>query len=205
MKLYLTQRSPFARKVLITAIEKGLMNDIECITVDLGHKPEDLLNSNPLGKIPALIGRDGVAYCESPVICEYLDSLSAPYLMPQDKHARVKMLSLCALADGLTTLAVDHFKETMRPEAVQSDSVKKRLRQSIQRTLSHIQDSVLDDFGPNITPATIALVSALGYVNFRLSDLEWPRTYLALNEWYSSFLNRESVQQTAPKAMDVEG
>ncbi|MBT5953791.1 hypothetical protein HOG98_03625 [bacterium] len=196
MKLYTTHRSPYARKVLITAIEKGFMNEISCVEVDLRNKPPELQKANPLGKIPALVTNSGTCYYESSIICDYLDSLSEPRLMPLDPNSQIEVRNLCALSDGITNLAVDHFKETLRPEEKQSRGLLKKFQTTIGYSLTHIND-LLPTFGTNITPATISLISALGYVSFRLPELNWRETLPNLSEWETLFSNRESVKETA--------
>ena len=93
--------SPYVRKVSITAIETGLADKIERVTTDPWSAETDLGNSNPIGKVPCLITDDGMAIYDSPVICEYLDSLNTgEKLIPASGEARFKALTLAAAADA---------------------------------------------------------------------------------------------------------
>jgi glutathione S-transferase len=66
-----------------------------------------LRRQNPLGKIPALIAEDGVAIFDSRVIVEYLDGLAGGgRLIPSDLAARIRALTLQALADGIADAAL---------------------------------------------------------------------------------------------------
>jgi glutathione S-transferase len=197
MKLFMTKRSPFARKVLITAIEKNLLDEIECIVVDMNDKPGELFEINPFGKIPALVGRDARHYYESPIICEYLDSLSAPYLYPQVLSDRLRVLNLAALADGIIAISVDYVKETFRPQELQSEILKKKYIASISQSLDYINVQV-SKFGTDANPASIALITALGYLEFRLPKIDWKKRNIALKDWYYAFSERPSVQRTIP-------
>src|ERR1700689_3900932 len=109
MKLHWSPRSPFVRKVMIVAHERGLADRITCIrTVAAMTKPHgELMKDNPLSKIPTLVLDDGAVIYDSPVICEYLDSLGVgPKLFPSDAKARLIALRRQALGDGFLDLLV---------------------------------------------------------------------------------------------------
>ncbi len=85
MKLHWSPRSPFVRKVMVVVHELGLADRITCVrTVAASTKPHaELMQDNPLSKIPTLVLDDGTVIYDSPVICEYLDSLDGtPKLHP---------------------------------------------------------------------------------------------------------------------------
>ena len=83
MKLRYSATSPYVRKVVATAIETGLDGRVERVATDPWSADTDLPASNPLGKVPALETDDGTLLFDSPVICEYLDSLhDGPKLHP---------------------------------------------------------------------------------------------------------------------------
>jgi glutathione S-transferase len=106
MKLYYATPSPFARKVRVLIAEKQL-SDIEAIKVNPFDRSPELLNANPLSKVPALAVHDGTMLYDSPVICEYLDQLgNRPRFLPNGGARRWTVLRRQALADGLmdTTL-----------------------------------------------------------------------------------------------------
>jgi glutathione S-transferase len=82
MLLHSTITSPYARKVWVVAHEKGLISQIERLPTN-PHADEYLRSDNPLCRVPTLILDDRSALFDSPVICEYLDSLhSGPKLFP---------------------------------------------------------------------------------------------------------------------------
>ena len=85
MKLHWPPRSPFVRKVMICAKEKGIEKQIERVrsVVAMKNPNRDLMRTNPLGKIATLVLDDGRVMFDSIVICEYLDSLNGgPPLFP---------------------------------------------------------------------------------------------------------------------------
>ena len=78
MKLYVASASPFGRKCAVLVHELGLQSRVEFepATVSPINRNADIARGNPLVKIPTLILDDGSALFDSPVICEYFDSLS---------------------------------------------------------------------------------------------------------------------------------
>jgi len=99
MKLYYSVASPFVRKVLMTALELGVADRIDRVTTDAWTATEGLPQDNPLCKVPTLVLEDGTPLFDSPVICEYLNSLADGALFPPDGPRRWTALRLQALAD----------------------------------------------------------------------------------------------------------
>src|SRR3954471_24470429 len=77
MLLHWSPRSPFVRKVMIVAHELGLSDRIETVrTVVAPSQPNtELMKENPQSRLPTLRAADGMVIYDSPVICEYFDSL----------------------------------------------------------------------------------------------------------------------------------
>jgi glutathione S-transferase len=108
MKLHWSPRSPYVRKVMIVAHELGLADRIETVrTVVGGMTPHlALMRDNPLGKIPTLVLEDDTVLYDSPVICEYLDTLhDGPKLFPPWPK-RLTALRRLALGDGMLDIAL---------------------------------------------------------------------------------------------------
>ncbi len=78
MKVYDYPGFPNPERVRIAAAEKGVLGNIEFITIDIpsgeGRKPEFLAKS-PLGTVPLLELNDGTCISECTAISEYLDGL----------------------------------------------------------------------------------------------------------------------------------
>ena len=73
MKLLGSLTSPYVRKVRVVMAEKKL--DFQLVLVDPWNT-EEVLRSNPLGKVPCLVLEGGEAVFDSRVIVEHLDTLS---------------------------------------------------------------------------------------------------------------------------------
>ena len=124
MKLFYSPTSPYVRKVMVTAIEKGLeAKSRSCSAAASPVKPDMALAAkNPLGKVPCLITDDGQTLFDSPVICAYIDTLKAPHLTPADPKARFADMTLEALADGFLDAGILlRYEGALRPEAKRWD------------------------------------------------------------------------------------
>ena len=119
MKLFHSPTSPFVRKVLVVADERGLRDRIELVPSVLSPTSPDaaLSRSNPLGKIPALETDGGDVLFDSHVIAEYLDQMTdGPRLIPAGA-GRWSVLRREALADGILDAGILVRYETfLRPE-----------------------------------------------------------------------------------------
>ena len=122
MKLHWSPRSPYVRKVMIVAHELGLADRIETVRTVVGGTTSHLalMRDNPLGKIPTLVLEDDTVLYDSPVICEYLDTLhDRPKLFPPWPE-RLTALRRLALGDGMLDIALAWVGERFRPAERQS-------------------------------------------------------------------------------------
>jgi glutathione S-transferase len=197
MKLYFANTSPYARKARMVILEKELVDLVETVFQNPFEDSPDLKKANPLGKVPALVTDDGNTVFDSPVICAYLDSLSPEIrLIPADE-ARWNVLTAEALADGILDAAFSIVMECRRPEEQQSSMWLERWQTGIQRTISAV-DADLTPFVGDLTLAQIALGAALGYLDFRLPDIDWRASNPAISAWFANFTTRPAMKATDP-------
>jgi len=196
LKLWYSAASPFVRKVLVFAHEVGLADSIALVPGDVWAPEAEINKENPLGKVPALVGPDGV-FAGSYLCCEYLDTLHAgPRLIPAEPRERWPVLQLHAFADGIIEAAVATVIEQLRrPKEFVYQGTIDRQAAKINRTLDKIASMALPQ-ATNI--AAITLGCALGYLDFRLPQLRWRDGRPALSQWYEVFAARKSMQATVP-------
>lgn len=200
MKLRYSATSPYVRKVMMVAIECGLESAVEKQPTDAWSPETDLPKDNPLGKVPALVLADGTTLFDSPVICEYLDTLhDGARLFPAVGPDRWKALRLQALADGLNDAAVALRLESVRPDGERSEKWMNRQRAAVLRSLDALEGEA-GSLGETPTIGTIAVAAALGYIDFRFADLGWRETRPALARWFEPVSARDSYRRTAPPA-----
>ena len=195
MKLLCTKRSPYARKIRVMAMEKKI--PLELLEEDLTNKSSFLLETNPLGKIPALILDNGQTIVDSPVICEYLESIQPqPVLIPPQKDKRFYVLHWAAVADGLMDVTVAAYMEKVRHPQDPNEAFIKAQEETVLRTLGICEKNI--DGLKEFTMATIALACAIGYINFRMPHLNPQNKFPNLAKWFEEFDKRPSMMETKP-------
>ena len=198
MKCYVTNNSPYARKVRVVAFEAGLYDEVEWKTITREDRG-DINDFNPLGKVPVAVLDTGDIVCDSPVICAYVNSLSSSMdLIPKSETKRLQTLTLEALGDGLGDTVIVISQEKQRPSEKYSQDIVDRQTAKIKSTLSVLDSAVIDFNDPPLV-GEIAVACSIGYMDFRDIVPEWPETYVNLATWYDSILKRESFRMTAPE------
>jgi glutathione S-transferase len=200
LKLHWSPRSPYVRKVMVAAHELGLTDRLQMVrTVVGGTMPHrELMRDNPLGKIPTLVLEDGSAIYDSPVICEYLDTLhDGPRLFPAWPERLVALRRL-ALGDGMLDIALAWLGERFRPTERQSEPHialwEGKIRACVDALEHEVDALAADRFGIG----HIAIGIALSYLDFRFGDLEWRNGHPRLAAWHAGFDARPSVQANPP-------
>jgi glutathione S-transferase len=197
MKLFYSAASPFVRKVLACAIAREIDDQIELVPTNANASPPDLLAANPLSKVPCLITDDGVALYDSPVICEFLDTLDGNIpLFPRGSGARLTALKLQALGDGIMDAAVLRRGESLRPPEAARDAVMARQKAAVDRALAVLEQ---EPPHPSQDIGTIAVACALGYLDFRFGHEPWRPAHPRLTQWFAAFSQHPSMARTEPK------
>ena len=199
MKLHWSPRSPFVRKVMITAHELGLVDRLNCVrTVAATTKPHaELMRDNPLSKIPTLVLDDGTVIYDSPVICEYLDRLpDKATLFPSSLPERMTALRRQALGDGFLDFLLLWRNELERehPSQVHLASYVERRRVTLL-ALDQEADALASS---SFSIGHIAIGCALSYLDFRFATDDWRGGHPRIAAWHATFANRPSVRATEP-------
>ena len=198
MKLFYSPASPFVRKVRLAASLRGISNQIELVATNTMDSPPDLLAANPLSKIPALVRDNGATLFDSPVICEYLDTVGdAAPLFPASGEARWTALRLQALADGMMDAAVVAVYEGRRPTEDARSANIARQKAAIARALD-LAEAEADALEGAWTIGSVTLVAALGYLDFRLGADNWRTGRPRLAAWYERVSAEPLIAESAP-------
>jgi glutathione S-transferase len=197
MKLYGNAASPFARKCRVIAHELGLV--LEEIRT-LPFQDESFRRINPLAKIPALLLEDGSVLIDSPVICEYLNDRGGGKFFPgnsiwRSSGGKWKALGLQALGDGIADAAVAYIVAGRQNPV--PDAVRARHLDAVLAGLDALERS---KFADPPTIGEIACACAIGYVAFRLPDLDWRSSRPQLTLWYDRFCEYPAMKATEPAA-----
>ena len=202
MKLRYSPTSPYVRKVMVVALETGLAERIERIPTTVAPtKPnEEVARENPLVKVPALTTDDGLVLYDSPVICEYLDTLhGGPKLFPASGKARWLALRQQALGDGILDAAILGRYEILRPKEYQwPDWIDAQLRK-VRGALGALEIEVeAGELGGPLGIGQITVACALGYLDFRFPEEDWRARHPRLAQFQAGFAERASMRATLP-------
>jgi glutathione S-transferase len=196
MTLHWSPRSPYVRKVMIVAHELGLVDRLATVrTVVGGTTPHvELMRENPLGKIPTLVLEEGTVIYDSPVICEYLDTLHAgPKLFPAWPE-RLTALRQLALGDGMLDIALAWLGERFRQPERQSAPHMALWETKIRTCVDTLEQEAEALVSSRATIGHIAIGNALSYLDFRFGDLRWADSHPRLAAWHVVFNERASVR-----------
>jgi glutathione S-transferase len=200
MKLRYSPTSPYVRKVTVAIAELGLDGRIEREATDPWDPGTTLTQENPLGKVPALITTNAGILYDSAVICEYLDTLAGGSLFPPPGPDRWRALRLHALGNGIIEAGVAVVIERLRrPEQYRWSGWIDRQLATVRRSLVTLE-AECDDSDNRLTIGEITAGCALGYLDFRLAELDWRAAHPELAAWYAGFSARPSMTATVPKA-----
>ncbi len=196
MKLAFSAASPYVRKATACAIARGIDGQVEQWKV--GTTDPALLPVNPLSKVPSLVTDDGMCLYDSPVICEYLDSIgSAAPLFPPAGPARWKALQQQALADGI----LDASQPRRREVALPQDDGRKSWIELQQGKVARALDALEADagsLGELKTIGEITIGCALGYLDFRFPHEPWRPGHPKLAAWYDRVVKLPPLARTMP-------
>ena len=205
MIIHGSRPSPFVRKVIAFAAEKGI--DVEVQAAGFGRGGEGYLKGSPFGKIPALEDGDFLL-CDSTAIITYMDALRpGTEMIPAEPKARAR------------TIWYEEFGDTVvQPvggEIFFNRAVARRLKREPDLAaadkaeaeelpgLYDYLEGVLPDSGwlveDRFTLADLAAGCPLiniGYVSDALDVARWPKV--------AAWLDRVKARPSVAEAMELE-
>jgi glutathione S-transferase len=203
MKLIGAVSSPYVRKVRMVLAEKKL--DYHFVAEDVWSPQTQIHSANPLGKVPCLVMEGGEAVFDSRVIVEYLDTLSpVGKLIPTGGRERAEVKTWEALADGLLDAAILARLEATWPgrtEAQRSTPWIERQMGKIELALQAMERGLGEKAfcsGIHMSLSDIAVVCAVGYLDFRFPQLDWRTNQPQLQRLHDKLAQRASFIDTRP-------
>ncbi|WP_027486103.1 glutathione S-transferase [Allorhizobium undicola] len=187
MKLLFSPASPYSAKVRMAAHHLGIA--LEEIKVDTNANPAELLDNNPLGKIPTLVTDDGKAIYDSRAIMQYLDQLSGGKLYPKKDEKRADALVLEALCDGICdSLLLIVYEKRFRPPEFQYQPWMDRQWEKAVRGLAHLEAN-MPKLGKKLHGGHFAMAGMMGYLMLRFAG-QWENGHVELTAWPSRFAEK---------------
>lgn len=189
--------SPYARKVRIALIEKGIPFELQ--TEVPWHADTATPSYNPLEKLPVLVLPDGTGIYESRFILEWLE-VKHPFarLLPDAPEEVLAARQVEVIADGICDAVVLLFFERQR--AAPSAEWIARQRRKVEGGVRALAGRAGDGFlvGGRFGLADIAAGTALRYLAVRFQEFDWAGMYPALAAMSARLEARPSFVATTP-------
>ncbi len=222
MYLFYSPFHSFIHKVLVTAHEAGLWDQIEFVPTypfknrngeDQGDR-YSIVELNPLGKVPTLALNDGRVIFGSQSIVEYLDAngRSGHRLYPPEGPDRWDAITRLALCDTMFELTVMLVMEGWNPEENQRISFYEWIWPKLLKGLDRLEERAREGYSQFDIGQASAL-HALSYFDFRsrfyeakdplYPDYDWAEGRPHLKAWWDEAIQRPSV--TSHYQKDFEG
>jgi glutathione S-transferase len=192
--------SPYARKVRIALIEKGIPFELQT------EVPWDSTTStpryNPLEKLPVLICPDGSSVYESRFILEYLELVHPmPALVPSDLEGLLAAKRLEVLCDGVCDALVLMFFEKQRGPGTESREWTARQLRKVNGGIAEMARLVGNRsfaVGDSFSLGDIAAATATGYMSVRWPTINWRAQYPGLARHNDRMDLRPAFAQSRP-------
>jgi len=184
MKLLFASASPYSAKVRMAAHYSGFA--LDAVKTDTGAEGHELVDNNPLGKIPTLLtDNDGAVY-DSRAIMQYMDRSTGRKVYPRNAARRTEAEVLEALCDGICdALLLIVYERRFRPEEkVHQDWIDRQWKK-VERGLDHLNAN-LPRTTKSLHGGHFALAAMLGYLALRF-DGKWERGRAKLKNWPAKF------------------
>ena len=208
--------SPFARKVRISMIEKGIPYTVQNEVP--WHADSITSRYNPLEQLPILIPDDGDPVFESTYLMDWLEyKYPKPSMLPDDPEQAMEAKLVHTIAEGVADATLLLFWEMQR-ESVSAEWASRQLRKvkggltDLNRRVGDREFAVGNRFGL----ADIAVIALLGMQDTVIEsqmipawqkfapDMDaWNKLYPNLRRFEAHHRDRPSVKETAPFMFDL--
>ena len=199
MKLFFTQRSPFARKIRMLARLTDQISDIEEIETTVRDPDAIVLPHNPTGKVPTLVLDDGTALQESLLITTYLEERAGTRALNGIGNQRWAAFAF----DSFVTATADNVAWLFREQNIkeidkQSPTFLEIERDRAKRNYDALESTLDTDLGNPIRTAHLTAASLFGFVEAFMQDENWHQNRPKLQGWYRRFQEESAFQETVP-------
>jgi glutathione S-transferase len=201
--LFVSLRSPFARRVRIAFLEADV--PFEERVENVFDPSPALIAVNPLARVPALRLPSGEVLVESTIILEHFwHGLGgdAARFVPTEPEQRLRADLFSGLATGLCDKSIEYYFETLRPAAQRDAELLSEVKDRAARVMTAAEAALLPGpflFGKEPVAADRDLVIALTYYSLRV-DREWRARFPRLAALQDRLEATPSFVKTAPPA-----
>lgn len=204
MKIYDVEGFPNPARVRIALAEKGAIDKVEFITVDVmagEHRSDAFKTKNPDAAVPCLELADGSHIAQCTAITEYIDGhFDGPSLTGQSpkERAQISMMNLRA-ENGLLNAVGTYFHHAtpgLGPdlETYQCAEWGNKQKEVAGQTMNYLDEVLADNefvAGAKFSMADITTFAGLAFADF--AKVEIPQSLSNLNAWRAKVAARPSI------------
>jgi glutathione S-transferase len=201
MKIYGFPLSPFVRKVMVVAEEKGI--EAEVVPANPMQPTEEFLAASPYGKIPAIEDGD-FRLADSTAIAIYLDAkYPEPSLLPAEARARARAVWFDEVADTVLMAAGGPmlFNRLIAPKVLGQEgdeAAAQAAEEAIASRLGHLEQTLGQNgwLDGEFSLGDISVASAFrsfAYAGWEIDQAAFPK----LAAWYGRVGGRPAWQAAA--------
>lgn len=188
MILYGSSMSPFVRKVIAYASEKGVELDVR--PIGIGNADPEFRRASPFGKMPALVDGD-FRLPDSSAIIHYLEArYPEPALIPSDPELRGcciwyeefadTILAACGAKMFFNRIVAPLFLKRTGDESVAADAERNELPKVLDyiESVAPVGEAFL--LGERLTLADVAVAGPfanLSHLKVEVDPDRWPKTW----------------------------
>jgi len=204
MKIYDVANFPNPLRVRIALAEKGALNNVEFIPVDLlngEHRRAPFLAKNPFAAVPVLELEDGTTISECTAIIEYIDTEFAGISLTGNsakERALINMMQKRAESSVLDTIGTyfHHATDGLGPdlETYQNREWGQKQAEKAKQGLVYFNEVLANAAfvaGPSFTTADITLYAGLVFAGF--AQIAIPEELTHLLAWQAKVAQRASI------------
>jgi len=203
MRLFHSPASPYVRKVMVTAYERGVESHIEILGSAAGpiKRDPEIVKHNSSGKVPCALLEDNSPLFDSRVICTYIDSIAPTEgtVYPQGAD-RFDVLTLEALRDSiLDACLLCRYETVLRPANLRWDEWYAGQMAKVDSGLDDLEGKWFETISSGLHAGSIATACVLGYLDFRFPEKDWRNNHPKLASWFGKISERRSMKETFPR------
>ena len=195
--LFISLRSPFARRARVTLDRLGIGHEIKLVDV---FSEQALLSSyNPLGSIPILMTPKHGLITDSQNILEYLHEITGA-IWPASVNDRIQQRQVSVWCLGIIHHTVLYFQEKNMHEVPSPRWLTDHISaiEDTLATLNSLNQSVWLLDGELTQPAWDLCVG-LQYLSIRTPLVQWEDKYPAFKNLLTRALEKEFFRESTPK------
>jgi glutathione S-transferase len=194
--LYMTHRSPYARKARVAMLEKHIL--FEEIAIDLQNKPESFTRLSSGATVPILIAPRKLVLEDSTVILHYLEETHPENpLLPKDHNACYEAWNLEEMADRLCDVHVQIYYARIngreRPELLEKGQALLNRYMPVLKERLASQEYLSGSF----SIADISFACTMNWMTFR-HETNWSVFGSEIHGWLGRVNMRDSFVKTIP-------